>query len=90
MEFEWDPKKSKENKKKHGVSFDEATQIWEGIRIDVPNIAYSKSGENRSATIGLVGGAIYTAIWTKRNKCIRMICVRRARKDEKEAFIEKI
>lgn len=90
MDFEWDPKKSLENKKKHGISFDEAIEIWQGIRVDAPNIAYSKDGESRSATVGVRQGALYTVIWTKRNKRIRIICARRARKDEKEAFIEKI
>ncbi len=28
MQFEWDPKKAKENLRKHGVSFDEAVTIF--------------------------------------------------------------
>jgi uncharacterized DUF497 family protein len=28
MQFEWDPRKAKENQKKHGVSFDEAVTVF--------------------------------------------------------------
>ena len=28
MEFEWDPEKSKSNLKKHGISFEEAKEIF--------------------------------------------------------------
>ena len=52
-------------------------------------IAYSEDGENRSATIGAVAGVIYTAIWTLRGSSIRLISVRRARSNEKEAFKKK-
>ncbi|MBI2026775.1 MAG: BrnT family toxin [Deltaproteobacteria bacterium] len=90
MVFEWNPEKSKKNKKKHGVSFYEAKEIWQWKRLDFPNIAYSKEGEARSATIGFVKGILYTAIWTARGTCIRLICVRRARDGEKKAFFEKI
>ncbi len=88
MEFEWDPIKSAENKRKHGIGFDEAAYIWQSIRLEVQNLAYSKQEEWRSATIGFVNGRVYTVIWTKRNKRIRIICARRARKNEKKAFLE--
>lgn len=88
MEFEWDPIKSAENKQKHGVGFDEAVEIWQGFRFEASNLAYSVEGESRSATIGFIKGQVYTVVWTKRNKRIRIICARRARKYEKKAFLE--
>ena len=90
MNFEWDPEKSQENKKKHGVTFYDATEIWQRKRIDIPHIAYSKDGEICSATIGFINGILFTAIGTKRKKLIRLICVRRARDGEKKAFFETI
>lgn len=90
MEFEWDPEKSKLNQTKHGVSLKNAMEIWQGSHLTVENIAKSKEGETRSATIGLIGSEIFTAIWTQRNGKTRLISVRRARDGEKEIFKKRI
>lgn len=90
MEFEWDPEKSDKNLESHGVTFQEATEIWQGLHLEVEEIAKTKYGEKRSATIGLIKGEVYTAIWTKRSNALRLISVRRARDGEKEIFWKKI
>ncbi len=90
MEFEWDPKKSEQNKSKHGVSFSEAIQIWQSPHLQVNLIARSEDGEERGATVGLIGEGVFTAIWTQRDDRIRLISVRRSRNGEKEAFRKKI
>ena len=87
--FEWDIEKSVKNKKKHGVSFRESLEIWQCVHLSVEKIATSKNGETRSATIGLIRGRLYTAIWTQRNDKIRIISVRRSRDGEKEIFKDK-
>jgi uncharacterized DUF497 family protein len=89
-EFEWDPEKSEANKSKHGISFSEASQLWHGPHLTVNSIARSEEGEERSATIGLVAGDVYTAVWTKKDQRIRLISVRRARDGEKKIFWNKI
>lgn len=89
MKFEWNPRKSSANKKKHGVSFEEAMNIWKDVHIDVKNIAKSES-EFRSATLGIINGKIYVAIWTKRNSTLRLITVRKARKNEEKIFKENL
>ncbi|MBF0103805.1 MAG: BrnT family toxin [Deltaproteobacteria bacterium] len=89
MEFEWHSEKSVKNKQSHGVSFDEATLIWQEPHIDIINIAYAKN-EYRSATMGKIFGRLYVAIWTKRNNKIRLISVRRARKNEEKIYNQKI
>lgn len=88
--FEWDYDKSGANKKKHGISFLEALEIWQGVHITIIGVAQSKDGEERSATMGVVAGTLYTAIWTPRNNSIRIISVRRARFNEKEAFKKRV
>ena len=90
MEFEWDPAKSESNLIKHGISFSQALEIWQGVTLSVPEIAKSADGEHRGATIGVVQGEIYTAIWTIRNDSIRLISVRRARHGEKEIYLKKV
>lgn len=89
MIFEWDPVKNHQNTIKHGVTFEQALQIWAGPRVDVKDIAYTKN-EARSATLGIIDDKLYVAIWTKRNDKTRLITVRRARKNEKKIYSEKI
>ena len=88
--FEWDPIKSESNKNKHQISFIEAIQIWEGPHLDISDIARAKDGETRSATLGVIKGLVFLAIWTYRNKTIRLISVRRARQYEEEIYWQKI
>ncbi|TVQ77465.1 MAG: BrnT family toxin [Bradymonadales bacterium] len=90
LQFEWDPKKSNANKKKHGVSFKEAIQLWNGPHLTVDSIAKSEDGEERGATIGFLANELYTAIWTKRKNKRRLISVRRSRDGEKKVFWNKI
>jgi uncharacterized DUF497 family protein len=90
MEFEWNPLKSSENFAKHGISFEDALSIWSGQTVEVNDVARSISGESRSASLGMIAGVIYTAIWTVRDKRIRLISVRRARNGEAKIYFEKI
>jgi hypothetical protein len=89
MIFEWDTIKSLKNREKHGVSFEEAMEIWRDVRIDAENIA-RKGNESRSATLGMIKGRIYVAIWTKRKGKIRLISVRRARNNEEKIYKKNI
>lgn len=81
----WDSNKSESNKKKHGVSFEEARDfIFEGKNVLATNVAYNK-GELRHAVIGKFNGKYYVGIFTMtpENK-IRIISVRRARHEEEK------
>jgi uncharacterized DUF497 family protein len=82
--FEFDEDKSKANKQKHGIDFVEAQQLWkDDKRLEVP--AKSET-EERFAAIGLISDVVWTAFYTQRNENIRIISVRRARENEKEAY----
>lgn len=80
--YSWDPPKSRENKRKHGISFEEARDsIFEGPNLLAVGVAYQK-GEIRNALIGKHLGRYYVGIFTIREKTIRIISVRRARNEE--------
>lgn len=84
MKFEYDPKKSKSNKQKHGIDFEEAKILWidvRGIEIEARTI-----GETRKLLIAKKEGEIWSAIFTVRNEKIRIISVRKSRKNEKEIY----
>jgi uncharacterized protein len=80
MGFEFDPRKSESNKLKHGIDFVEAQQLWGDVGRIV--VAASWLDEIRFLTIGVIDGKHWTAIWTGRGTAIRIISVRRARKEE--------
>lgn len=77
MEFEWDPEKSAANKRRHGIDFKEAQNIWRSSKI-VEAQALTVEGEIRKATIGEIGNKLWVAIWTPRHGKSRFISVHRA------------
>jgi uncharacterized DUF497 family protein len=80
MEFEFDPKKSQSNKQKHGIDFYEARRLWEDP--DLIEIPVRTRDEPRFLVIGKISGTYWSAIITYRGEKIRIISVRRARKEE--------
>ena len=87
MIFEWDAKKSKTNKEKHGIDFEAAKALWlDENRIEI-GVAFPD--EERWALIAMTQGKIWTAIYTIRDKTIRLISVRRARAKERKLYEEK-
>ncbi len=84
MEFEFDPNKSRSNKVKHGIDFLEAQSIWEDPdRLEVPARI---QGEKRFMLIGKIGRSVWSAIFSYREKRVRIISVRRARKEEVQHY----
>ncbi len=87
MEFEWDEKKSRANKSKHGIDFNAALKLWNDQ--DRVEIQTNFSTESRNAMIGRIGDKLWTAIFTRRAAAIRIISVRRARKKEAKLYDQK-
>jgi len=84
MAFECDPGKSEDNLKKHGINFDDAQELWNDP--DCIVIPARMVDEKRYLLIGKIDDKIWSAIFTIRNKKIRIISVRRSRKNEKEIY----
>jgi uncharacterized DUF497 family protein len=87
MDFEWDAKKNRANKAKHGIDFDTATELWnDPDRIEIQT---NFPDENRNALIGKIGKKLWAAIFTRRVNAIRIISVRRSRKKETKLYEHK-
>ena len=84
MEFEFDSRKSEVNQKKHGVDFSEAQALWDDP--DVIEIPVRTSDEPRFLVIGKVLGRHWSAVITYRSGKIRIISVRRSRKEEVDIY----
>ena len=80
MNFEFDSGKSGLNKKKHGIDFVRAQALWGDP--DLIEIPARTSDEPRFVVVGRIGSRHWSAIITYRDDCIRIISVRRSRKEE--------
>jgi len=85
MRFEYDHEKSRSNKKKHGIDFVEAQNLWldENALIVPANII---DDEIRYALISMLNEKCYTAIFVLRDEIFRIISVRRCRKNEEKSY----
>lgn len=80
MVFEFDPAKSNRNKKKHGIDFLDAHALWDDP--DFIEIPVTTTDETRFLVIGRISEKHWSAIITYRSERVRIISVRRSRKEE--------
>ena len=85
MEFEFDRAKAEANKHKHGVSFEQAAQIWQEAYLEV---AARTVDEPRWMVIGKIHERVYACIYTRRGEAVRLISCRRAREQEAQLYHE--
>lgn len=84
MKFEFDPSKSAGNKLKHGLDFHEAQALWDDP--DLIEIPVQTVDEPRYLVVGMIEGKHWSGIITYRGDQIRIISVRRSRKEEVEIY----
>lgn len=84
MDFEFDPWKSVSNKSKHGIDFHEAQALWDDP--DLIEIPLRTSDEARFLVIGKISLKYWSGIITYRSSKIRIILVRRSRKEEVDIY----
>ena len=84
FEFEYDSEKSRLNKEKHGIDFDEAQELWSDPGL--VEIAAKTVDEQRYLVIGKIAGKCWSAVITYRSDRIRIISVRISRKEEVKLY----
>ncbi len=84
MEFEFDPDKSDKNKKKHGIDFYEAQTLWDDP--DLVEIPARTADEPRFLVVGKIAGVHWSGVITYRGDGMRIISVRRSRKEEIDLY----
>jgi len=84
MTFEFDSEKSKQNKKKHGIDFNEAQALWDDP--DYIEIPAKTVDEPRFLAIGKIADIHWSAVITHRRENIRIISVRRSRPEEVDLY----
>jgi uncharacterized DUF497 family protein len=87
--FEWDPRKDAENRRKHGVSFEEARTVFAdeyALLLDDPD---HSAAEDRFILLGLsVAFRVVLVVHTYRepDETIRIISARKATKRERQQY----
>lgn len=84
MEFEFDPAKSASNKDKHGIEFIEAQELWRDE--DAIDLDADDKEEPRIMVIGRINEKHWSAIIVHRANRVRIISVRRSRKQEVQLY----
>jgi uncharacterized DUF497 family protein len=87
VKFDWDPRKARKNKARHGVplelvrSFDfDNAKIVEDDDIDY--------GETRLVGVGFIQDRIYVVVFVERGDLVRVISLRKADRKEAEEYVE--
>lgn len=84
-DFEWDPEKDRQNRAKHGISFEEAAAIFDGPVLTAED--EGDYGEVRERTYGLLRGVVVVCVvHTSRDDRIRIISARKATPAERTLF----
>lgn len=91
VRFEWDPRKSRANRAKHGVSFDEARTAFldEHARV-IPDTEHSDA-EERFVLLGLsiaLRVLVVCHCYRESDQVVRIISARRADASEREQYAE--
>jgi hypothetical protein len=89
VNFEWDRSKANANKRKPGVSFDEAASVFfDPLAVSGSDPDHSV-GEFRYITFGYsTSGRLLTVVHTVRANSIRIISARRATRAERKLYEE--
>ncbi len=87
MNFEWDKTKAQTNENKHGVSFIEASEVFDdehSSSVHDPDHSY---GEERYLLFGISSkGNLLVVSYTERLNIIRIISARRMTRQERKAY----
>jgi len=88
MVFEWNDKKNKINFEKHGISFEEASHIFDGDILTWQDTRKDYQ-EIRQISVGSLGEIlVIIVVHTDRKGLIRIISARKANKKERRLYHE--
>jgi uncharacterized DUF497 family protein len=90
VRFEWDPAKAASNARKHGVTFDEAAEVFAAGVVAFPRLDVEHDDvEERFQTLGPTSRRLVLVVWTERHDdVIRIISARPATRAERALYRE--
>jgi uncharacterized DUF497 family protein len=89
MKFEWDPDKNEENLRKHGISLEDATVVFQDdVRLE--EFDDRDFGEERWIVIGRLRSILAFVVYTERPGVTRIISARKAEPDEERRYFSQL
>jgi uncharacterized DUF497 family protein len=87
MHHEWDEAKNRSNFAKHGLSFEDAEEVFSGpcVTFEDDRFAY---GEQRFVTLGLLAGRLVVIAHAPRDLGTRIISMRKGNEREEKIYQE--
>ncbi len=81
--YEWDEAKRFATLRKHKIDFADAVEVFETVHLRLPG---RSDIEIREIAVGYLNETHMAVVFTMRGETIRIITVRKARHDEREAY----
>ena len=83
MRILWDKDKARINEEKHGVTFEEASEVLSGDYIEFESNA---NGEKRSRAVTRIRGEYLTVVYARRGETKRIISARHSSQKERQQY----
>ena len=86
MRFQWDPEKNRDNVRKHGLHFADASEVFDGPLVARPDTR-EDYGEERWLGIGNIRGLVVVVVFAMIGPdTIRIISLRKANRYERAQY----
>lgn len=92
MRFDWDERKERENRRKHGVSFQEAVSVFADENALFMQDPDHSTDEARFILLGLSGNLralVVCHCYRKKDDLIRIFSARKATKSERQTYVRR-
>ncbi len=89
MKYEWHEAKNRKNIAKHGLSFEDAEQVFSGPCVTFEDTRFSY-GEDRFVTLGLLAGRLVVIAHARRDEGTRIISMRKGNRREQEIYKKRL
>ena len=89
MKYEWDEAKNRKNLAKHGLSFEDAAQVFSGPCVTFQDDRF-EYGEERLITLGLLAGRLVVMDHSPRDEGTRIISMRKGNRREQKVYQKRL
>jgi hypothetical protein len=89
MKYEWDEAKNRKNLAKHGLSFEDAAQVFSGPCVTFQDDRF-EYGEERLITLGLLAGRLVVMAHSPRDEGTHIISMRKGNRREQKIYQERL
>ena len=89
MKYEWEEAKNRKNLAKHGLSFEDAAQVFSGPCVTFEGDRF-EYGEARLITLGLLAGRLVVMAHSPRDEGTRIISMRKGNRREQKIYQERL